>query len=86
MAIPKPRLSVATYRNVCSVHNFCLREQWVTTQQWLDSNKEHFVLAVTLCEIEVCKCQHWFGSLLRGRERALGHLENPTRGVNRGTR
>jgi hypothetical protein len=47
-------------RQTCSVNNFVSVNNGVTTQQWLDSNKEHCPGCYCfVCEIEASKCQHW---------------------------
>jgi hypothetical protein len=47
-------------RQTCCVHNFVAVNNGVTTQEWLDSNKEYCPgCHCFVCEIEASKCPHW---------------------------
>jgi hypothetical protein len=47
-------------RQTCSVHNFVSVNDGVTTQIWLDSNKEYCPSChCFVCEIEASECPHW---------------------------
>jgi hypothetical protein len=57
---PEAQVVGSHIRQTCSVHNFVSVNNGVTTQEWLDSNKEYCPgCHCFVCEIEASKCPHW---------------------------